>query len=104
MRANFHILVILTHAVNILLTIVCFFVSVEAPEPAVEVTVEYESSGEDSAGRRLDAHLPGDARAEQSPEEEEADDFPETDTERTLRAVRSALLRHIEFQRLSHSE
>jgi hypothetical protein len=93
--------VILTHVVNILLTIVCFFVSVEAPEPAVEVTVEYESSGE--AGR-LDTHRPEGARADRSPEEEESDAVPETDTERTLRAVCSALLRYIESQRLSHSE
>jgi hypothetical protein len=91
--------VILTHAVNFLLTIVCFFVSVEAPEPAVEVTVGYESSGE--AGR-LDTHLPGDARAERSPEEEEA--VPKKDTERTLHAVCRALRRYIESQRLSHSE
>jgi hypothetical protein len=54
----------------------------------VEVTVEYESSGEDAAGRQLDNDLPGGARAERSPEEEEADAVPEPGTDRTLRAVR----------------
>ena len=89
---------------------ICFFVSVEAPEPALEVTVEYESSGEDAAGWRLDTALPGGVRAELvsqqqlSPEEEDADAILEPETGRFLRSVRCALFRQIEFRRFYHSE
>jgi hypothetical protein len=75
-------------SVDLLLIITCSFVSVQAPEPAVEVTVEYESSG-----RRLDTHLPGGSQGRVG--------AAAAAQSRVLRPVRGALRRPLESDTLT---